>query len=63
MATNFELVRVIIASQSREALEQAALNMAQRLDIIANMKPESPVGHLQLLTEGRFFQPQDPIDP
>jgi hypothetical protein len=62
MATNTELVTVIIASQSREALEQAAMNLAQRLDIIANMKSESPVGQLQLITEARFFHPQTEAD-
>ncbi|MFA5054437.1 MAG: hypothetical protein WC565_10280 [Parcubacteria group bacterium] len=58
MATNLQLVRDIIAGNSREQLEQAALNMAQRLDIVAMMKPESRVGDLQILTTSKCFLPQ-----
>jgi len=58
MATNLELVERIIKSGCKTILEDAARNMAERLDIIANMKSESPVGQLQLVTGAQFFDPQ-----
>lgn len=57
MVTNLELAERIIASGNLAELQAAARNMAQRLDIIANMKPESPVGQLQLVTGAEFFHP------
>jgi hypothetical protein len=58
MATNLDLAERIIANGSLAELQAAVRNMAQRLDIIANMKPESPVGQLQLVTGSEFFHPR-----
>ena len=57
MTTNLELVQRILAAGSKKDLEDAAINMAKRLDLIANLKPESPVGQLQIVTGAEYFHP------
>lgn len=58
MTTNVELAKRIIDNGSDADLKSALINLAQRLDIIANMQPECPVGQLQLITQAYFFNPQ-----
>jgi hypothetical protein len=58
MPTNLELAKKIIENGTDAELHAALRNMAQRLDIIANMNPESPVGQLQLITGSVFFYPR-----
>lgn len=64
MATNLQLLRMILKSGSPAELERAAINMAERLDIIANMKADSRVGELQLITGAQFFNAkEEPVIP
>jgi hypothetical protein len=57
MTTNLKTIELIISKGDIKILQQAARNLAERLDIIANMKPESPVGQLQLITGAEFLYP------
>ena len=56
MTTNLELAKRLIENCSDSELKLAVISMARRLDIIANMKPEIPVGQLQLIAKSDFFK-------
>lgn len=58
MTTNLQLVERILSVGSRSELEEAAVNLAMRLDIIASMKLDSPVSQAQLITRVEFFSPR-----